>query len=658
MMLRFTFRKGLRFIDGGKRAWTLMRQLATGKVQLEDERGEVCGMEMGELHRKWLASEFVIDDTSLGSSSDVFYLATPRDLKTFDERNQNLAKDRHEYLLRLASRPGGFVFTPGKLAPILREIADELGHPNPPAISTVYRWWCKYRATKCVTKLTDGRLRSGRKREKFAYALFEEAIYEVYLTKQKNPGKDVVDALETKVCRANLNLPEDEKIAMPSQATIYRWLGALHEHLVQRARLGKEATQKAFRTVLDKLKVTHILERIEIDHTPLDLIVIDKLTKLPLGRPWLTLAIDRLSRMIVGFYISFHAPSSFSVLQCLKRAIMPKEAWLARYPDIKTPWPARGIPVLIAVDNGMDLHGDALEDSCYEMGTQILYTPAGHPYLKGAIERMFRTINQGLIHRLPGTVFSNIDERGDYPAEEVAAIDLETLMHLLTKWIVEVYHCTKHRGLGMTPLAKWMEGQQNTIIELPTSPQQLDVLVGIPAQRSLQHYGIELDCLRYNSPELQLIRARVGGTPEIKVKFYEDDVGYIHVYDEYHEEYIRVPAIDSAYANGLSRYMHVLIREYTRKNCGRDWNHDQLRQSKLEIQEIIDHAVRDKKMGVRKKAAVVRSQDSENVLGTDTHLPLDQAPVTAHEEGLDPLPSGIDDDLPKFGTSKRNGTEG
>ena len=102
----------------------------------------------------------------------------------------------------------------------------------------------------------------------------------------------------------------------------------------------------------------------------------------------------------------------------------------------------------------------------------------------------------------------------------------------------------------------------------------------------------------------------------------------------------------------------MLIREYTRKNCGRDWNHEQLRQSKLEIQAIIEQAVQHKKMGVRKKAAVVRSQDSENILGTDTHLPLDLSPVTAHEGGLEPLPSGIDDDLPKFGTSKRTGTEG
>lgn len=657
-MIRFAFRKGLRFTEGGRRTWTLLKRLVTGKIQLEDDEGEVRNMEMGELHQQWLEGKLTIDEASLGSSSNVFYLATPRDLATFDGRNQDLAKFRHDYLSRLVKRPEGFVFTPNKLRPILDEIALELGHDKPPPVSTVYRWWCRYRVTKCVTKLTDGRLNSGRKKNGPAYTLFEECLYEVYLTQQKDQGKAVVDAMKTKVKRANLDLPEERRIKMPGSATIYRWLKTLHQHLVQRARLGKEAAEKEFRAALKKLKVTRILERIEIDHTPLDLIIIDKTTWLPLGRPWLTLAIDRYSRMIVGFYICFHAPSSFSILQCLKRAILPKDAWLARFPDITEKWPARGIPELIACDNGMDLHGDAFEEICREMGVQILYTPAGHPYLKGAIERMFRTINQGLIHRLPGTVFSNVHERGGYPSEEVACIDMETLMHLLTKWIVEVYHRTHHRGLGMAPLAKWAEDEQKTIIELPAYPQHLDVLVGVPTTRTLFHYGIEFDCLRYNCPELQLLRARVGGTPEVDLKYYEDEVGYVHVYDKAMQEYIRAPAVDIEYASGLSRYMHLLIREYAKKKYGSDVTDDLVLQSKAEIQVIVTDALKDKKMGTRKKAAVAQMHDSEGVLNNGASLASAQQPVSKPDQAPEPLDPGLDDELPDFGTSQRTGTEG
>lgn len=657
-MIRFAFKKGLRFIEGGRRTWTLMKRLVTGKLQLEDDQGELRNMEMGELHQEWLESKLIIDEASLGTASNVFYLATPRDLATYDQCNQDLAKYRHDYLSRLANRPDGFVFTPEKLRPVLEGIAAELGHEKPPAVKTVYRWWCRFRTTKCITKLTDGRLNSGRKKNGPAYSLFEECLYEVYLTQQKDQGKAVVEALKEKVKRANLDLPEERHVKMPGVATVYRWLKALQQDLVQRARLGRDAAMKEFRAALKKLKVTRILERIEIDHTPLDLIVVDKATWLPLGRPWLTLAIDRYSRMIMGFYISFHAPSSFSVLQCLKRAILPKDAWLARFPDIKEKWPARGIPGMIACDNGMDLHGDAFEEICREMGVQILYTPAGHPYLKGAIERMFRTMNQGLIHRMPGTVFSNVHERGDYPSEELACITMETLTHLLTKWIVEVYHRTTHRGLRMSPLAKWAEDEQKTIIELPAHPQHLDVLVGIPATRTLFHYGIEFDCLRYNSPELQLLRARVGGAPEVSFKYYEDDVGYVHVYDDMMQEYIRVPAVDVEYANGLSRYMHVLIREYTKKKHGQGWTDDQVLQSKAEIQAIVTSALKDKKMGTRKKSAVAQMYDSENVLNDGDSLTRAQQPVAEPDHAPDPLDPGLDDELPDFGTSKRTGTEG
>lgn len=658
-MIRFACKKGLRFIEGEFRGWTILKRLVTGKIQLEDDAGEIKNLEPGELNKLWMDGKFVIDEKSLGASKNVFYLATPRDLKSFDKNQQEKAEKKQKYLMRLANREDGFVFTKEKLQPILKEIAEEVGDATPPKISTVYSWWVKYRATKCATKLVDGRMNAGRKKYGVAYSLFEETLSEVFLTIQKEQGKAVVEGMKTKVKNANMGLSDQEHIRMPSQATVYRWVKDLNQHLVARARLGSVEAEKEFRAALKSLKVSRVLERIEIDHTPLDLIVIDKVTMLPLGRPWLTLAIDRYSRMIVGFYISFHAPSSFSVMQCLKRAILPKDKWLEKYPDIKEEWPAHGIPELFATDNGMDLHAQAVEDVCLEMGIQILYCPAGEPYFKGAIERMFRTLNTGLIHSLPGTVFSNTDDRGDYPSEEVAAIDMETLLHLITKWVVEVYHRTKHRGIGMAPLTKWNEGASKRIIELPAYPQQLDVLVGVPTTRTLFHYGVENDCLRYNSPELQLIRSRLGGTPSVPLKFYEDAVDYIHVFDEANKEYIKVPAVNMEYAAGLTRHMHILIRAYTKKKYGSDYSDDQVLEAKAEIREIVSKAVSSKKMATRKKVAILSANDSEGVLdSTSSSLETSLKPVVPKEFTPIPLESGLDDDLPDFGTSLKTGTQG
>lgn len=658
-MIRFAFKKGLRFLEGVGRRWTVVRQLVTGKIQLEDEAGELKNLEIKELNQQWLEQKLIVDPESLGSGSNVFYLATPRDIASYSEKDQDIAQRKQKYLVRLENRKGGWVSTPAKLQPIIDEISQEIGDPDPPRASTVYAWWLKYRATKCITKLVDQRFRAGRKTDPIMRGFFEDAVYGVFLTEQKDKGYAVFDAMTAKVKNTNLGLPPQEQLKMVGKATVYRWLSDLHQYLVAKARLGKEAGEKEFRAALKKLKVSRILERVEIDHTPVDLIVIDKATKLPLGRPWLTMAIDRCSRMIMGFYISFHAPSSMSVLQCLKMAMLPKDCLLAKYPDIKEIWPARGIPEMIACDNGMDLHSDAFDKICLEMGIEILYCPAGIPEMKGAIERMFRTLNEGLIHRLPGTVFSNIDERGDYPSEEVAAIDLDTLTHLVIKWITEVYHRRKHRELRMPPLTAWIEGEQQRIIEMPAYPEQLDVLVGIPAKRTLWHYGIENDCLRYNSQPLQLLRARVGGNPIVSFKFYEHDVGYIHVFDEINQEYIRVPAVDAEYATGLTSHLHTLIRQYVERKYGTEQYEDLMLQAKQEIQQIIGEAVKDKKMATRKKVAVVTNQNSDDLLGEREALnealkPKDED-YGAASDVLDP---GIDDDLPDYGVYRRTGTEG
>ncbi len=45
-------------------------------------------------------------------------------------------------------------------------------------------------------------------------------------------------------------------------------------------------------------------ERFEIDHTELDLFVLDEKTKPPIGRPWLMVKVCRSTGLILGFDVS------------------------------------------------------------------------------------------------------------------------------------------------------------------------------------------------------------------------------------------------------------------------------------------------------------------------------------------------------------------
>ncbi|MEJ1129075.1 hypothetical protein V9L20_15945 [Variovorax sp. CCNWLW225] len=659
-MVRFSFKKGLRFLQQ-TRGWTLLRRLASGKFQLEDDAGELTNLEQAELHRRWAGGEWQIDEESLGASKNVFYFTTPKDLKSLSEDDQKDVKRKADYLngiQRLFKQDGQpFVSSHEKLAPKIRAVALELGDSHPPSPETVWRWWSRFAVTKCITKLQDGRRNSGRTYDATQRSLFDEAVAEVFLTPQKKPGKAVVEAMKTKVKRVNQGLDASDHIATPSTSTVYRWLKSLYYQVTQNARQGKVATAKELRSAIDGVRVKKILERVEIDHTPVDLMIICKLTRLVLGRPWLTLAIDRRSRMIVGFYISFHAPSSTSVLYCLRMLMLPKDQILEKYPGIKGPWPACGIPENIVCDNGMELHADAVEVICQEMGIELTYCGVAHPEMKGAIERMFRTINQGLVHMLPGTTFSNVDERGDYASEKHAAIDLEVFIHLLVKWIVDVYHKTPHRGLlGRMPLEVWQEEEGHCVIELPAYPKQLDTIVGHSATRTLFHYGVEYDNLRYNSPLLQVIRQRVGGNPEVHLRGFEHDVGHVAVFDPQLDEFIEVPAVRSDYASGLNAYVHHLCVAEVRKRFGNDWIDDQLLTVKAEIQAIVDEAVRAHKTSTRKASATLLLHDSEQILGVQGDSPLQRArkPVSTAPAALPELHSGADDELPSFRKSNRN----
>ena len=82
---------------------------------------------------------------------------------------------------------------------------------------------------------------------------------------------------------------------------------------VRGQRRGERAIVKATTAVPGDYAVSRPLEVVQIDHTEIDIIVVDELTRTPLpGRPWLTLAIDVFSRVVTRLHVSMSAPSRVS----------------------------------------------------------------------------------------------------------------------------------------------------------------------------------------------------------------------------------------------------------------------------------------------------------------------------------------------------------
>ena len=74
-------------------------------------------------------------------------------------------------------------------------------------------------------------------------------------------------------------------------------------------RRGEQKIVKATTPVPGGFGASRPLEVVQMDHTKADVFVVDEETRQPLGRPWLTLAMDVCSRMVTGFYLTMDAPS-------------------------------------------------------------------------------------------------------------------------------------------------------------------------------------------------------------------------------------------------------------------------------------------------------------------------------------------------------------
>ena len=86
---------------------------------------------------------------------------------------------------------------------------------------------------------------------------------------------------------------------------------------------------------------------------------------------------------------------------------------------------------------------------CVEHDIYLDYRPVARPHYGGHIERLIGTM-MGEIHLLPGTTFSNIQERGAYDSEKESALTLSELDQFLAMQII-IYNNSPHAGLGGLP---------------------------------------------------------------------------------------------------------------------------------------------------------------------------------------------------------------
>ncbi|REK71596.1 Mu transposase C-terminal domain-containing protein [Paenibacillus paeoniae] len=204
----------------------------------------------------------------------------------------------------------------------------------------------------------------------------------------------------------------------------------------------------------------HPLDIIQIDHTRLDMQAIDDKTGLTIDRPWITLGIDVFSRMPWCLYISFEPPSANVVRKAIQHGVFFKNTKLQYGTEME--WEAFGVPNVIYVDNGMDFKSSDIKRLVNEsLKSEIMHRPVRLPKYGAIIERLFRTINDELIHNILGTTKSKFADLGEINPEEEACLTINQIRTILMIYLTDMYPIRDHRGLpsnSKTPLNRYYDG--------------------------------------------------------------------------------------------------------------------------------------------------------------------------------------------------------
>lgn len=500
-----------------------------------------------------------------------------------------------------------------------REMVTEIATTNNVHSTTIYRWIKIYENTGRISALVPTKSSGGRGQSRLKPEIEEilkATIEDFYLSKQQRNMQQTCTEVERRCRNAGLESPHSN--------TIRNRITALTDREKLERRRGKKAHREKYIPIINHFPgADYPLSVIQIDHTKVDIILVDEVDRRPIGRPWITLAIDVFSRMVFGFYISFDPPSALSVGLCLSQAILPKDKWLAKF-DIQTPWHCWGMPKTIHADNAKEFRGNMLKRACQEHSIDLQWRPVATPHWGGHIERLLGTFLTE-IHRLPGTTFSNPQQRGEYNSEKEAVFTLSEFEKWLTIYIVEIYHQKLHSGIKTSPARKYEDG----IFGTKNSPG-----IGLPArvldeerlrldfmpyvERKIKQYGVVIDEIHYYHDVLR----RFVNTPDLEnpeeimdFTFRRDprDLSVIYFFDPELNQYFSIPYRDTSHPP-----ISIWELRETRRILKQD-GHEQVNEQlifdayeKLRTQE--ETSKKQTKKAKRRKESKTKLEQKKNIL--------------------------------------------
>ncbi|MFC3149188.1 Mu transposase C-terminal domain-containing protein [Piscinibacterium candidicorallinum] len=645
--MRFSFSAGL-MIRRGEQCFEFERQLLDGRVVFTD----VLTKAPWTLATKDLLEAIEEHKVEVVLESGVACKATPRGVQS-GEVNIDVStlpavvRDRAEYRMKWVNAMRQRGVSRGATSAIKHhsaEFAQRWG-VRPPGVTTLARWMRDFEAGgRTLLSLVDCPRRRVKRTNDKVRELATKILRKHYFSRERASIRDCFDrlqiALKTETSAGRM-VPEESKISL---STLQRIVNETPLYVRLSKRHSETHARAMLRTTFTGQNFEYPAERYEIDHTPLDFLVLCDRTLIPLGRPVITVVIDSYSGYVVGFYVSFYGPSTTSVSGALRCAIFPKDGLVCSV-ELQNAWLSAGIPALLLCDNGLEFHAKLLGTWAGALGMDIQFARVRTPWTKARVERFFR--DQSRFGLVSGRILKRrANDLYENPTD-TAAITLSNLIDGLVKYAVDIHSQRVNERTLEYPLHRFEEGlKRMPPAEYCTNTKMAQLILAHEKKLTVDSGGVRFAGLRYDCTPLNHVIQR-SGHRQITVKFDPDDLDQVYAVVDESGVPIALQSRDPEYTAGLSWNQHQAIRRYARKALKEDGVGERLLRAKQELWEHWANATHTMPRKERQQLAIFSGASSARSL-----FKSDRGESSASDEGAplkvitEPSTATAGDDLP------------
>nr|WP_175556569.1 Mu transposase C-terminal domain-containing protein [Moritella viscosa] len=458
------------------------------------------------------------------------------------------------------------------------QLKDKFGSHVPSTIS-IYRYWKLYKESdfelsSLIPKKTTGNTKS--KVSNDVEPFINDAI-NCYFHETRPTQQAAYTRMEVEIDK--FNELHNKNLSPPTLQAFHKRLKKVPAYDKMVIKQGQTKADNYYRKIGQQLPTSRVLERVEADHTRLDLFVIDEVRQVPMGRPYLTVLHDNHTKSIIGFYLGFEPPSFLAIAMALENAILPKDYVKELYPRVQNSWPCCGLPENLIVDNGAEFNSYDFKICCKELNINVGKNPVRKPWLKASIERFFGTLNKNLLSPFPGKSFCNIFERGEYDPLKNAIISIDKIIEFVHIWLVDIYQSKPNQLETNIPNLSWCDSINGSLPPRLFKGSRNDLKFNLSKNltRKLNRNGIKIaSTIRYSSKQLSLYFGQISKANEsfmVNIKYNPSCLSKIYVLDERNNTFFSVPSVDLEYASSVSMWLHQKCLNYARHYIRKNYNH-------------------------------------------------------------------------------------